>query len=128
MQRTAISNPYMMESQPKVRTPIDFEIGADRAHCHGCGRNVLPRIIKSRFIGGRHHRMAICPHCCSVIQAPPPEPKPKKLQSVFVWHCDDCGKDYDENSRLPKAESETGRLVRLCRNCFGLVRMMEKQS
>ena len=39
--RKAISNSYYMDAAPKERTQIAFQVGQDRAHCYGCGRDIL---------------------------------------------------------------------------------------
>lgn len=128
-----------MEAIPRERTEIVFEVGADRAHCHGCGREMLPRIIKSLFLGTRYdalsdtrvaRTLAVCPHCCTVVQKPAPKPREKKAKkvTVFVWECVECGLTFPENEKLPKAIGPRGVTCRVCARCYGEVKLVEKQS
>jgi hypothetical protein len=128
---SAISNTYYMQQAPKQKTPITFAVGKDRSHCYGCGREILPRIIQSKFIGSRKHTLAVCPCCNSVVQDPPKpaEPKKKVSRTVFVWVCrdPDCACQYPEMTRLPVALSPKGVTCRVCPECFEEVRLVEKQ-
>jgi hypothetical protein len=122
MNHSAISNPYLMEQAPKVRTPIKFKVGKDRAYCYGCGRTVLPKIIDTRFVS---KALAICPACNSVIQ-PAPTAKPEQLpRTRFIWLCDE-GHEYSEGARLPVRLNEQGFTSRVCPKCSRIVHLVEE--
>ena len=114
--RKATSNAYYMEAPPKERTRISFQVGRDRAHCYGCGRTVLPRIIDTKFLS---KPLAVCPHCRTVVQTPEP-PIEEKPRTVFVWECQLCYAQYPENYRLP-VDIVDGITRRKCPRCSGPV-------
>lgn len=118
---TAISNTYYMEAAPKERTPIAFRVGKDRAHCYGCGRNVLPKIISTKFLS---HPLAVCPHCQTVVQDPPKE-KEERARTGFVWVCDG-GHEYSEGAKLPVRVNEKGYAGRVCPVCGKAVSLVEE--
>lgn len=125
MQRTAISNPYFMEAPPRERTPIELIDGEEIVHCYGCGREILPRIIHSPFIGSRRHTLEVCPMCNTVVQDPPKPSRSRKGKTVFVWQCTECSARYPENDKLPLAISPQGVTCRVCASCFAEVRLVE---